>query len=297
MPSIVSILTREQIRLAKPLLARMSIQADRAAQDRVGDIGARALAGKATFEPVAFARFEAEMIMPRELERDGVILYLHGGGYTAGSLKYAHGFGSLLASRLGIRTLCAAYRLAPENPFPAALDDAYAAYLYLLEQGCSARRIFLVGESAGGGLLFCLTHRLKREGVALPGKLVAISPWTDLAMQGASYTYNEKADPALTRGNLAGYARMYAGQDLTNPYVSPIYGDFAGFPPALVFAGGDELLLDDSYALARKYAQAGAQCRLHVEEGLWHVYVLFSIPEARAALDRIDAFLKEDERR
>ena len=292
MPSVISVLLREQLRLLKPLLSKMSISGDRAAQDKIGDMGARVLSAKLESVPVPFDTFEAEMITPKEHSKTGVILYLHGGGYTAGSLKYAHGFGSVLANRMNLRVLCAAYRLAPEHPFPAALEDAYAAYRYLLQEGFSPDEIFLAGESAGGGLIFCLIHYLKARGEALPAKLVGISPWTDLRLVGASCLENEKTDPVLTKDRLAYYASLYAGTKIAEPFVSPVCGEFSGFPPALVFVGGDEILLDDSILLKDKYDEAGAQCELVIEEGLWHVYVLFAVPEAQRALDKINDFLK-----
>ncbi|MBC8533070.1 alpha/beta hydrolase [Clostridiales bacterium NSJ-40] len=292
MPSMISVMLREQLRLLKPLLSKLSISSDRAVQDKIGDMGARVLSAKLESAPVAFPNFEAEMITPHGHPEKGVILYLHGGGYTAGSLKYAHGFGSVLANRTNLCVLCAAYRLAPENPYPAALEDAYAAYRYLLEHGYPESEIFFVGESAGGGLIFCLAQYLKSRGEALPAKIVGISPWADLRMVSESCTENEKTDPVLTKEQLSHYAALYAGEKLTDPCVSPVCGDFTGFPPALLFAGGDEILLDDSILLKSKYEEAGASCELVIEEGLWHVYVLFAVPEAQAALEKIDQFLK-----
>lgn len=295
MPSVISVLLREQLRLLKPLLSKMSIGSDRMVQDKIGDMGARVLSTKLESAPMKFSSFEAEMITPHDHPEKGVILYLHGGGYTAGSLKYAHGFGSVLANRTNLRVFCAAYRLAPENPYPAALEDAYAAYRYLREEGFSASEIFLVGESAGGGLVFCLAHYLKSRGEALPAKIVGISPWTDLRMLNASCTENEKTDPVLTKEQLQYYAALYAGEQLADPFVSPVCGEFSGFPPALLFVGGDEILLDDSILLKAKYEEAGASCELVIEEGLWHVYVLFAVPEAQDALEKIDQFLKVEE--
>ncbi|MGI6664759.1 MAG: alpha/beta hydrolase [Christensenellaceae bacterium] len=294
MASIRSILMREQIRLLKPLISKLSIESNRAAQDRVGQMGARALVGKVDFETISFETFSAEWITPKEETREDekVILYLHGGGYTAGGLSYARGFGSVLCSTVNCPVLAAAYRLAPENPFPAAVEDAFSAYQYLLEKGHAAEDIYLAGESAGGGLVFCLVHDLKQKKMPLPGKIVAISPWADLGMTGKTYEENERRDPSLSRERLSHYAEVYARGDVKNPLISPIYGDFTGFPPAYIFAGSYEMLLDDAKEIAQGYQKADAPCTLHIEEGLWHVYVLFGIPEARQALSEIEAFLK-----
>lgn len=297
MPSIVSKILRNQIRFLKPILSHMSVQADRATQDKLGELGARVLNAEVTYSPIHFPQFEAEMISPPKRVTSDVVLYLHGGGYTSGSVKYARGFGSVLSNRLSMDVLCPAYRLAPEHPFPAALEDAFSAYSYLLEQGYAGSQISLVGESAGGGLIFCLVRRLRELGMPMPARLVAISPWADLTLSGKSYSQREKKDPTLSLSQLQFYAEAYGGADLKNPLISPVFGDFAGFPPALIFVGTDEMLLDDAISLKKKYREAGQSCCLVVQEGLWHVYVLYAVPEAKTALERIDLFIKGEQNR
>ena len=191
-----------------------------------------------------------------------------------------------------LRVLAVAYRLAPEHPFPAALDDATEAYRHLLSSGYEPRHIAFAGESAGGGLIYCLGQRIKELGLPLPAAMVGISPWTDLTFTGASYKTNAKKDPSLNEAALRRYAKAYADGRQDDPLVSPAFGDYNGFPPALILAGGNELLLSDSEMLAARLVSSGCRCELHVEEGLWHVYVLFGIPEARAALDKITEFLE-----
>lgn len=293
MPSFISVWMREQIRLAKPLLKRMSIEDQRAGQDRIGALGARALAAKVDFEPEPFDRFAADWATPKDRVPERAILYLHGGSYTAGSLKYARGFGGLLAHRTGRRVLCAAYRLAPETPFPGAVEDAVEAYRRMLET-YPGHEIAIVGESAGGGLAYGAAQAIRDGGLPLPGCLVAISPWADLTLSGASYREQERRDPSLVLEDLAESARLYAGERRADPLVSPVFGDFTGFPPSLLFAGTDELLRDDARALAGRLRQCGAACDLVVAEGMWHVYVLFGIPEAQEALKRIAAFLERN---
>ena len=172
------------------------------------------------------------------------------------------------------------------------MDDAFCAYKYLIELGYSAKNISLVGESAGGGLVYSLCLKLKETGLSLPGSVVAISPWTDLTFSGESYKKNKKKDPTLSEKALRSYARAYAHGQEQNPLISPVFGDLGGMPRSLIFAGGCELLLDDAKMLADRLKEAGNACELIVEKGLWHVYVLFRIPEAYKALDKIAAFLE-----
>ena len=293
MPSLLSVLMREQIRLIKPILNRMSISTARSFQDAMGELGAKLIAGRVKFEPVQMDGFEACFALPEdEKDHRRVILYLHGGAYVAGNMKYARGFAGILADKTRQRVLSVAYRLAPEHPFPAALDDALAAYQYLLAKGWEARQISFVGESAGGGLIFCLCLKLKQLGLPLPAAIVGISPWTDLTFSGESYRTNATKDPSLAEDVLRDHAAVYANGKEQDPLVSPVFGDLTGLPPSLLLAGGDELLLSDTITLADRLKDSGCQCELIVEEGLWHVYVLFSIPEAHAALDKIACFLE-----
>ncbi len=294
MPSIAATLLKLQLRLAKPLVRFTGIEASRAAQDHLGDITARLLKDRVSYEPVPFTNFLACYAVPHALSaEDRVILYLHGGGYTAGSLDYAKGFGGLLASSTHLKTFCAAYRLAPENRFPAALDDAYDAYRFLLDQGYDPAHIAFAGESAGGGLIYCLAHRCRQEGTPLPACMVGISPWTDLTMSGKSYQNNVLRDPSLIREALAYYVIVYAAGHEDEALVSPILGDFHGFPPAMLFAGSDEILLDDARSLYKKLIAAGCKASLTVEPGMWHVYPLYGTPEGKRALRRMSAFLRQ----
>jgi acetyl esterase/lipase len=284
---------RAQIRLVKPILKRLSIQTARTFQDNLGDIQARSLLSKIVFVPEEFDQFEACMAIPKGKARgsDSVILYLHGGGYVAGSISYARGFASLLAVETNKQVLAVAYRLAPEHPFPAALEDALCAYQYLLDEGY--KHIAFVGESAGGGLIYALCLKLKELGLPLPEAAVGISPWTDLSFSGESHKSNSKKDPSLSENALRSYAAVYAQGQEKSPFVSPIYGDFTGIPRSLIIAGSHELLLDDARMLSERLRRDGSDCELVVEEGLWHVYVLFKIPEARKALKKIAAFLEK----
>lgn len=215
--------------------------------------------------------------MPKDERRTGVILYLHGGGYTCGSLEYAKGFASTLATECGVRVFCAAYRLAPEHPYPAALEDALESYEYLLKKGYPARQILLCGESAGGGLIYALCLKLKELGRPLPCGLVGISPWTDLTSSGASFETNRDVDPSMTRELLTFYAGCYT-QTPEDPLCSPLFGDLHGLPPSLLFVGGDEVMLDDTGCSMRSAAVRLPQQNAHRPER-WHAYVLYCLNE------------------
>lgn len=293
MPKLVSNLVHAQIMLLNPLLKRMDLKAMRKLQDALGVLGATALAGGVAYLDEPFDDFDAAWAIPKDGRSGKAVLYLHGGSYTAGCLSYAKGFGGLLAEETGRRVLCVGYRLAPEFPYPAALMDALEAYRRML-LSFAPQDILLAGESAGGGLCFCLCLKLKELGLPMPGRIVAVSPWTDLTMDPARYPgEGESADPVLSVEGLRYSARLYAGERAGEPTASPLFGDLAGLPPSLILAGGEELLLGDSVEMAQKLRAQGGACELHVEEGMWHAYALYGIPEAKAALARIRDYAAE----
>jgi acetyl esterase/lipase len=187
------------------------------------------------------------------------------------------------------------YRLAPEHPFPAALDDALAAYRWLLAEGADPRRIAVMGDSAGGGLAFSLLLRLRDQGAPLPAAAVALSAWTDLALTGASLRLNAAADPMLNAEDLPKLAACYlASADPRDPYASPLYGDATGLPPTLIQAGSDEILHDDSTRMADRLRAAGCEVELEIWPRMPHAWHLFApvLPEARRAIERIGAFVR-----
>lgn len=163
-------------------------------------------------------------------------------------MNYAKGFGTILACQNKIPVCCVAYRLAPENAFPAALTDALNAYRFLILEGYSPENIILCGESAGGGLAYALALKLKEEKLEMPCGIIAVSPWSDLTLSGVSYDKNLENDPSMTKKRLKFYADCYTDQPEL-PLVSPLFGDLANLPPSLIFAGGDEILLSDSEEL------------------------------------------------
>lgn len=286
---------RNQIKLLKPIITGCSIETARAAQDKLGKLMMAVRRKDLEHSHISFSSFEAAFLRLREASAAGVILYLHGGGYVAGDLDYAKGFGSVLAEESGMRVFCPAYRLAPEFPFPAALEDAEEAYRFLLQCGYDAASIALIGESAGGGLVYALTLRLKQHLLPLPSCIVALSPWSDLTQQGNSYEGNAKKDPSMTKDRLDFFARQYipGSENPVNPYISPVYGDLAGIPPSRIYVGGSEVMLDDAAALYDRLIDCGCSASLSIRPGMWHAYVLYGTEEGKEDLQELIGFIKE----
>ena len=293
MASLSAKMIKPWLHLAK--LAQMQRPAKaRRLQERLGRVCRRLDEERVSLLELTLPQCRGMLVEPDELaETRQMLLYLHGGAYTAGGIDYASGIASRIAARTHRRLCCAAYRLAPEHPFPAALEDARDAYCLLLDKGFKPQQIVLIGESAGGGLVFSLCLALKRRGLPLPGRLAAISPWTDLSLSGESVEGNRSADICLTRQELEAYAAAYAPPSLLTPLASPLFGDLRGLPPCRIYAGGDELLRDDATRMALRLRRAGVPCALTVAPGLWHAYVLYGIEEAGQALDEIRAFFLE----
>ena len=225
---------------------------------------------------------------------DRCVLYFHGGAYCVGAAALYRDFLWRVAAAARSQVLYFDYRLAPEHPFPAALDDAMAACRWLAGR-FDRRHIAFAGDSAGGGLLLAAMMRLREEGAALPCAAAALSPWTDLALTGASLRANAAADPMLDPDNMPGLVRNYcAGADPRNPFISPIYGNAAGLPPTLIQAGSDEILRDDAVRMADRMRAAGCAVELELWDRMPHVWHLYArvVPEGRRALARIGEFLQ-----
>lgn len=245
-------------------------------------------------------RFEnmdtAERLLTENRE---VILQLHGGGYI-GKMKNAYrDFAVLYARMPGERAVLSVdYRVAPEDPYPAALEDAYEAYRWLLEMGCKGKQIIIAGDSAGGGLALALCLYLKDKGEPLPKQLVLMSPWTDLAATGDSYETNFEKDPLFgnTTDSMIYSNAYYGGNDPKIPYISPLYGDYEGLPPMLFQVGGAEMLLSDSARAAKKAKAAGCEVQLTIYDGMFHVFQLGmkKMKESREAWKEVEKFLSGD---
>ena len=281
---------RKQLALARPLLAGRSLDTIRKGQNMVGELMEAKYRGQVIVKEHPFDGFAGAWVIPHDERRQGVLLYLHGGGYTCGDLEYAKGVAATLAVECGVRVLCIAYRLAPEHRFPAALDDSLAAYRYLLEKGYAPAHITLCGESAGGGLCYALCLKLKASGEKMPGGILAISPWCDLTASGASYIQNKEKDPSMTVELLDFFAGSYT-DDRTDPLVSPLYGDLRELPPSLILVGGDEIMLDDARRLHQKLSESGVKSQLVVRPERWHAYILYGVAEDRGDFVTINQFL------
>lgn len=241
--------------------------------------------------------FEMELLTWKESDSPWVILQLHGGGYV-GAMKNSYRTMAGLYAEVGkgAKVLTIDYRVAPEHPFPAALMDAYAAYRWLLEQGYDHSRIILGGDSAGGGLAMALCHYLKDCELELPAGIVAMSPWTDLTASGSSYKDNYEIDPVFgCGGDALIHDSAYIGDDdARNPYISPLFGDFEGFPPMLIQVGTCEMLLSDSELVAKKALEAGVKVRLSKYEGMFHVFQMAAklMPESGKAWAEVGKFIE-----
>ena len=224
----------------------------------------------------------------------GTLLYFHGGGYVAGSAQGYRALPTMLARAANLAALAIDYRLAPEAPFPAAIDDGVAAYLALLASGVAADRIILAGDSAGGGLVAATLLKLRDGGHPLPAAAVLLSPWVDLAGEGASFEGKAAQDPSLTPAGLRAGAQHYlAGADPKNPLASPIYADLSGLPPLLIQVGSAEILLDDAVRLAGAAGAAGTTVRLEIWAEMVHVWQSFAfmLPEGAAAIADAAVFI------
>ena len=228
--------------------------------------------------------------------QDYVILQLHGCGYM-GAVRNAYYVFAGLYNEVskGCNVLTPDYRVAPEHPYPAALEDALASYQWLLDKGYYGEQIIVAGDSAGGGLAMALCMYLKDHHMPMPGGVIAMSPWTDLTASGESYTTNYEKDPLFgnTKESLI-YVNDYAGNhDKMDYYISPLFGDFRGFPPMLIQVGSLEMLLSDSVSVAAKARQQGIRVRLSIYEGMFHVFQMayLNIPESKKAWAEVGKFI------
>ncbi len=254
-----------------------------------------AVPGDVHREHAALGGVPAQTFLVPGADLDRVILYFHGGGYVMGSAE-THAYLMQNLARAGRSVVVGIdYRLAPEHAFPAALDDARAAYRALLEQH-PAERIAVAGDSAGGGLTLALLLALRDAQEALPAAAAVLSPWTDLAATGDSVRTRAASDPMVRAEGLARMASAYlAGADAKTPLASPLYGDLSGLPPLLVLVGGREILYDDAIRLSARAAAAGVAVKTIDEPELFHVWPAFApiLPEGQAAVETIARFLRE----
>lgn len=244
--------------------------------------------------PVDVDGIPAEWVSAPNVDEHRVVLYLHGGGYVIGSIITHRGLSARLSRAANCRVLALDYRLAPETPYPGAVEDATKAYRWLLAQGYKAAHITISGDSAGGGLTLATLLSLRDSGNPLPAAAAPISPWTDLEGSGESMKTKVDVDPMVEPGGLMGMARIYLGEaDPKQATASPLHGDYTGLPPLLIQVGELETLLDDATRVADKARLAGVDCTLEIWPDMVHVWHLFApmVPEGREAIDKIGQFL------
>ncbi len=305
---------RGNLEFAKPIAANVSLDTARSFQDRVGRVLRFMTRRDTVVQDEIFDGVRGCMVIPRDETRSGIILYIHGGGYVSGRLDYAKGFATVLSSECGIRVATFEYTLAPEAIFPIQLDEALRVYRHLISIGYAPENIIIAGESAGGGLSYSLALKLRYLGIPMPAGIIAISPWCDLTLSGASHKDNKGKDPSLSYDILNFYADLYTGavedgadthkkavkradyekyyEMRKNPFVSPAFADFSDMPPTLIFAGGDEILLSDAEAIYEAYTNAGSESKLVVRPQMWHAYHLYRLKSSDPDFDLINAFLK-----
>jgi acetyl esterase/lipase len=269
------------------------IEPARARLDRVS--GLVPVAAGVRPRPATVAGLHAEYLEPENSAPGKLLLYWHGGAYLMGSCRSHRSFVSHIAVCGGVTALLAEYRLAPENPFPAAVDDAVAVYKNLLADGYSPDDIVVAGDSAGGGLSVAMLMRLRDEEIQLPHAVALLSPWLDLSCAGESMSSRRHKDPWFDPEDLPHIARHYCcDADLTNPLVSPVFGHAEQFPPTYIQVGDDEILLSDSERMAEMIRRGGGQAEIEVWPGMWHVWQMFVqfMPESRQAVDRLGTFIR-----
>lgn len=242
-----------------------------------------------------FAGMRAEWLTPQAPARGKAMLYLHGGAYVFGNCATHRQLVSYVARACNVRALVIEYRLAPEHPFPAAIEDSLAAYRALRDEGYGPGDIVLAGDSAGGGLVMALLLSLRDAGEQMPAGAVMLSPWLDLTASGESMTTRAKRDPWFKPPDMPIIASYYCEEDeYRNPLVSAVYADVAGLPPIYIQVGDDEILLSDSTRIAEKLEAAGGEVTLEIWPDMFHVFQVFvhQMPESREAIDKFVPFVR-----
>ncbi len=279
------------IRKVHGMVEHPDIDKHRQSQDRLG-----ALFG--TEKRVEYISIEKEGVtgewirVSRAHMKKYVILYCHGGGYSTGSTVYARTLTTKLAESTSMDVFCFGYRLAPEHPYPAAVQDGMAAWNYLMYLGYGARDVIVAGDSAGGNLALSLVLKLKSENRILPRGLLLLSPWTDLTASGKSHVSRQKVDPVLDAEYLERMTLNYAsGLDLEDPFISPLFGDMTGFPPTYIQVGDNEILLSDATRLHKKMVKANVSVKIDVYKGMWHVFQMSPFKTAYEAMGKNAEFI------
>lgn len=280
-------------RFFHPLAAVLDVQAGRAETEALA--ANFKIRPEVICTPVLVEDLPAEWITPPGSSAERLLVYFHGGSYNSGSINSHRSLVANIAASAKSRALTIDYRLAPEHPFPMALEDALTAYRWLLNNQLSPDQIVVAGDSSGGGLTLSLLISLREANEPLPAMAVCLSPWTDLTCTGETWETNAKHDIMLDRGTLKQSAELYLGEaDPRNPLASPLHADLRGLPPLLIQVGSEEILLSDSTCFAERARNAGVDVTLEVWEGMqheWH-FAAQVLPEARQAIDHIGRFIE-----
>lgn len=279
------------IRRVHGIVENPDIEKHRQSQDHIGAILSNSK--DIQYREIAIDGMYGEWVsVNRAHMKKYVILHCHGGGYSTGSSIYARTLTSKLAMSTSMDVLCFDYRLAPENPYPAALEDAMKVWDYLMLLGYGARDVILTGDSAGGNLALALVLKLKEEKRLLPRGISLMSPWTDLTSSGESFETKALVDPVLNKDYIDRMILAYAkDQDLKKPLISPLFGDFTGFPPTYIQVGENEILLSDSTRLHQAFVDVNVSVRMDIYPGMWHVFQMSPVKAARAAMDKNAEFI------
>lgn len=279
------------IRRVHGLVENPDLEKHRQSQDAIGAMMSNTKA--VSYREFKIDDIDAEWVsMNRAHMKKYILLHCHGGGYSTGSRIYARTLTSKLAESTSMDVLCFDYRLAPEHPYPAATEDAMKVWDYLMLLGYGSRDVILTGDSAGGNLALSLTLKLKQEGRLLPRGLILMSPWTDLTSSGQSFESKAELDPVLNKAYIDRMVEAYAGgQELKNPLISPLFGNFDGFPPTYIQVGENEILLSDSERLHQAFADANVSVRMDTYPGMWHVFQMSPVKAARDAMDKNAEFI------
>lgn len=278
---------------SRPAPATQDVNESRARFEKMG--GFLGGAPDAKCEKVDVDGVPAEWVSAADVDPGRTVLYLHGGGYAIGSLNTHRRLAFDVSAASGARVLLLDYRLAPEHPFPAAVDDAATAWRWLLKQGFAANKLAIAGDSAGGGLTIATLVNLRDRKLGLPACAVAISPWVDLEGVGTSMTTRSAQDPMVQKAGLSWMAEMYlAGKDARTPLAAPLHADLKGLPPVLIQVGTAETLLDDATRIAERLHGAGGEVKLSVWPNMLHVFPLFApiLTEGRDGCAEIGQFIK-----
>jgi acetyl esterase/lipase len=277
-----------------PKMVEMALSDQRAAGERAEELTTQPC--DITYEPIAEDRVRGLWAVPKSDAAHYAILYLFGGGHVISSINSRRKFAGHLANAAGCRVLITDYRLAPEHPFPADIEDTTAAYRWLLNQGYDPTHLAIGGESSAGGLTMSTLLSFRRLGIPLPAGIFLLSPWIDLTCGGETHQTKRESDLTVTTAGLRRMAKQYlGGHDPHDPLVAPLEADLSGLPPFLIQAGGDEILLDDAVQLARRAGMAGTMATLEIWPGMQHFFQIAVglFPEAGAAVARVGAWLRE----